>query len=97
MRCLAHFPSELCALAAGSGAQMPVLELERLVQRFQRIFRTNPTDLADALALALEKFDDIAPTLQVSAHTNSFCQRTRGFLTAFRSAQARANLAVEPD
>ena len=97
MRCLAHFPSELCALAAGNGAQMPVLELERLVQRFQRIFRTNATDLADALALALEKFDDIAPTLQVSAHTNGFCQRTSGFLTAFRSAQASANLAVEPD
>ncbi len=103
MRCLAHFPSELCALAAGSGVQMPVLELERLVQRFQRIFRTNPTDLADALALALEKLDDIAPTLQISAQTNGFCQRARGFLTAFRSAQAQAqvqtsaSVAAEPD
>lgn len=94
MRYLAHFPNELCALANDSGDAAPLLALERLAQRFQRIFRTNPSDLADALALALEKFVDIAPTLGIAPGTNGFCLRTREFLAAFQLAQAQSSTSA---
>ncbi len=87
MRYLAHFPNELCAMAAGNDSATSLVQLEQLAQRFHRVFRTNPADLADALTLALEKFVEISPTLGIASETNGFCARTRAFLAAYQSAQ----------
>ncbi len=88
-RALAHFPNELCALVSGSEAlDAPLEKLARLGERFARIFRTNPTDLAATLDVALRKFVDIAPSLGINPKTSGFCQTTGEFLEVFRLMQS---------
>jgi HD-like signal output (HDOD) protein len=87
MHCMAHFPNELCALAAAESAEPPDAGLARLSQRYQRIFRTNSSDLASALEVAMEKFAEIAPSMGIAFNANGFCCRTQAFLAAFKLAQ----------
>ncbi|MGD9602256.1 MAG: HDOD domain-containing protein [Gammaproteobacteria bacterium] len=90
MRALAHFANELCSLAATSDHADPAAELAQLGQRYQRVFRTLPTDLATALEVALDKFGDIATSLGIAPEKNGFCCRAREFLVTHQLQQADA-------
>jgi len=90
MRALAHFANELCGLAASRDHADPVAELMQLGQRYQRVFRTAPADLATALEVALDKFGDIAASLGISPDRSGFCCRAREFLISHRLQQTDA-------
>ncbi len=87
MRYLAHFPNELCSLAARVSDDDAERTLTRMSERYARCFRTTPESLLGLIELALEKFAEIAPSLNVAAD-NLFCASANRLVAEFRREQA---------
>lgn len=81
-RYFAHFPNELCALAATPNGGDPTLALSAISQRYQHVLQAPPEVLAGLLQQALDKFSELAPTLGIARATSGFCQRLEHFLAA---------------
>ncbi|MSR13565.1 MAG: serine/threonine protein kinase [Gammaproteobacteria bacterium] len=81
---LAHFPNELCELAAqANSAQTPNERLTYLGARYREVFRTTPGVLAEMLEITLEKFTELAPSLGIALGANGFYLRGQQFLAEF--------------
>ena len=80
-----NFSNEVCALVhkdlTGNRARD---ELGKLIARYDEVFPGEVQDLTTLLAAALDKFSQIAPTLNVDVANSSFCKKMQQIIADAR-------------